>query len=109
MSSISSSANVAVSAESTEFDLSRVDPQIKRIIQVKRIMNERDEARVANNFKLSDIYRQQLLDMGVEVCDQLKGPTGWRFLDNSSKKLPPGEIYVIVYYRLPNIHNFLFI
>lgn len=64
--------------------------QIQRILQVRRLMKQRDQAREANNLVKSDELKRTLNDMGVFVRDQKGGPSGWRFLDGSSNKLPAG-------------------
>ena len=53
-------------------------------------MNQREEARLAKNFEKSDFYRDKLKNMGVEVIDQKNGPSGFKFMDGSSNKLPAG-------------------
>ena len=68
-----------------------LDEQTQRILQVRRIMKQRDLAREANNLVKSDELKKQLNDMGVFVRDQKGGPSGWRFLDGTSNKLPPGS------------------
>jgi FKBP-type peptidyl-prolyl cis-trans isomerase len=67
-----------------------MDEQTQRIIQVRRMMKQRDLAREANNLVKSDELKQKLNEMGVFVRDQKGGPSGWRFLDGTSNKLPPG-------------------
>lgn len=66
------------------------DSQVRRIAEVKIIMNEREEARKAKNFEKSDFLRDKLKNMGVEVIDQKNGPSGFKFTDGSSNKLPAG-------------------
>eukprot|EP00602_Paraphysomonas_sp_CaronLab_P006614 CAMPEP_0185035424 /NCGR_PEP_ID=MMETSP1103-20130426/26762_1 /TAXON_ID=36769 /ORGANISM="Paraphysomonas bandaiensis, Strain Caron Lab Isolate" /LENGTH=271 /DNA_ID=CAMNT_0027572489 /DNA_START=18 /DNA_END=830 /DNA_ORIENTATION=- len=71
-------------------DYDSLDDHSKRIIQVRLLMKERDEARAANNFLKADDLRSKLTDMGVFVIDQKDGPSGWKFLDGSSNKLRAG-------------------
>ncbi len=58
---------------------------------VRALMREREEARKQNDYETSDRIRSQLNEMGVKVIDQKGGPSGWRFLDGSSNKLPPKD------------------
>lgn len=69
---------------------SNTNEQIQRILEVRRLMKQRDQAREANNLVKSDELKQKLNEMGVFVRDQKGGPSGWRFLDGSNNKLPPG-------------------
>ena len=73
-----------------EIDIESLDEHSKRIVSVRTVMNERDEARKAGNFLKSDELRDKLKDMGVFVVDQKDGRSGWKFLDGSSNKLAPG-------------------
>jgi FKBP-type peptidyl-prolyl cis-trans isomerase len=41
-------------------------------------------------FDSSDVYRDELKVMGVIVLDQKSGPSGWKFANGQSKKLPSG-------------------
>ena len=67
------------------------DEQTKRIIEVRKIVRQRDKVRLEQqDFQKSDILRDKLRDLGVEVLDQKNGPSGFRFLDGSSNKLKPG-------------------
>lgn len=61
-----------------------------KIIQVRRLMKERDNYRNNNNFIKADEIKNKLIEMGVFIKDQKNGPSGWKFLDGSSNKLPPG-------------------
>jgi hypothetical protein len=76
--------------ESVTFDLERMDPQHSRIVKARILVKERDTAKQAKNFTKADALRDKLKELGVEVFDQINGPTGWKFADGSSKKLPPG-------------------
>jgi FKBP-type peptidyl-prolyl cis-trans isomerase len=67
----------------------------QRILEVRRIMKQRDEARDANNLIKTDELKAKLIEMGVFVRDQKGGPSGWRFLDGTNNKLPPG-------YKIPD-------
>jgi FK506-binding nuclear protein len=67
-----------------------LDDHAKRIVQVRLLMRERANARATNNFTKSDEIRDKLTALGVFVKDQKDGPSGWKFLDGSSNKLPAG-------------------
>lgn len=71
-------------------DSSKLDDHSKKILEVRKLVRERDEAREGGQFVKSDNLRDKLSEMGVFVVDQKGGPSGWRFLDGSSKKLPAG-------------------
>lgn len=67
--------------------------RIAKIMQVRDLVKERDEARKAGNFIKADRLRDTLTSThGVEVIDQINGPSGWKFKDGTSKKLPPGTV-----------------
>lgn len=53
-------------------------------------MKKREEARQNQDFHASDVYRDELKVMGVIVLDQKSGPSGWKFANGQSKKLPSG-------------------
>ena len=53
-------------------------------------MKKREEAREKEDFHSSDVYRDELKGMGVIVLDQKSGPSGWKFANGQSKKLPSG-------------------
>ena len=76
--------------KSNGFDARELDDHSKLIVQVRKIMRERDVARAANEFSKSDTYRDQLSSMGVLVKDQVGGPSGWKFKDGRTKKLKAG-------------------
>lgn len=76
--------------ESGHFDLNSLEPQHRRIVEARIVVNERDRARESEDFARSDVLRKKLGDMGVEVIDQKNGPSGWKFTDGSSRKLPSG-------------------
>lgn len=80
---------------SNDKDNTEYDNQTKRILKVKELMIQREDARKNRNFALSDTLRDQLNKMQVEVIDQKDGPSGWKFLDGSSKKLPSGVTVTI--------------
>ena len=70
-----------------------VDEQTKKILAVKALMRERDNARTASDFGKSDTLRDKLMnEYKVTIFDQNGGPSGWKFQDGSSKKLPAGII-----------------
>jgi FKBP-type peptidyl-prolyl cis-trans isomerase len=61
------------------------------IIEIRRIMKEREKARENSDFAKSDHLREKLeTGFGVIVKDQVNGPSGWKFKDGSSRTLPPG-------------------
>jgi cysteinyl-tRNA synthetase len=53
----------------------RVDQEIKRI---ESLINARNVARKAKNFKESDRIRDELTEMGVELEDKADGTTKWK-------------------------------
>jgi len=68
-----------------------LDEHSKKILTIRTVMKDREKARKDKDFSKSDDLRDKLLkEFNVEVRDQLGGPSGWRFLDGSSKKLPAG-------------------
>ena len=70
-----------------------MDEHTKKILAVRTLMKERDEARVSGDFGKSDTYRDKLKnEFDVIIFDQNGGPSGWKFKDGSSKKLPPGIV-----------------
>lgn len=64
--------------------------QMNRILAVREIMKERENARTNQNFDLSDKLRSKLSELGVKVIDQKNGPSGWKFIDGSTNKIHPG-------------------
>eukprot|EP01033_Poteriospumella_lacustris_P010461 gene10461-7436_t len=67
--------------------------RIAKILAVRDLVKERDTARKEGNFIKSDRLRETLSgNYGVEVVDQVNGPSGWKFKDGTSKKLPAGTI-----------------
>lgn len=70
-----------------------IDEHTKKILAVKALMRERDIARVESDFGKSDTLRDKLMsEYGVTIFDQNGGPSGWKFQDGSTKKLPAGII-----------------
>ncbi len=63
----------------------------QKIVQARLWMAKREKSRLDHNFILADEFRTKLNEMGVEVLDQKDGPSGWKFKDGSSKKLPAGS------------------
>jgi FKBP-type peptidyl-prolyl cis-trans isomerase len=64
---------------------------VQKILQVKRIVKERDLARKNADYGKSDTLRERLeKEHNVEIIDQRDGPSGWKFKDGTSNKLPPG-------------------
>jgi FKBP-type peptidyl-prolyl cis-trans isomerase len=72
------------------FDARNLDEHSQLIVKVRKLMRERDHARVSGDFSKSDTYRETLADLGVDVRDQKDGPSGWKFLDGRTKKLAAG-------------------
>jgi hypothetical protein len=67
------------------------DERIELILKVRKNVKERDEARREGNYSRSDSLRERLESQyNVEVIDQKDGPSGWKFKDGSSTRLPPG-------------------
>ena len=65
--------------------------RVERIIAVRTLLRERDKARQAFDFTKSDILRDKIkAQFGAEVVDQKSGPSGFKFIDGTSAKLPPG-------------------
>ena len=68
-----------------------LDEHSKKIVKVRIIMRERETARKTNDFGKSDSLREKLQDeYGVAVLDQKGGPSGWKFIDGSTRKLKAG-------------------
>jgi len=70
-------------------DTDHVSDHDKKILQVRALLDAREQARKNSNFITSDKLRDELTKLGVYVQDQGgdSGPSGWRFLDGSSKQL----------------------
>jgi hypothetical protein len=68
------------------------EEQTQKILAVRKLILERDEARKSSNFAKSDSLRDQLVGLGVNLIDQTGGPSGWKFKDGSSKKLPSNVV-----------------
>lgn len=69
----------------------KLDEHSKKIVEVRTIMREREKARKNDDFGKSDKLRDVLKDKyGVVVLDQKGGPSGWKFIDGSSRKLKAG-------------------
>lgn len=68
-----------------------MDERSIKILEVKKIILERNRARAVGEFAKSDLLRDRLdKEFGVTVIDQKDGPSGWKFKDGSSNKLKPG-------------------
>ena len=76
--------------KSNGFDPTQLDEHSRLIVQVRKVMKQRDAAREAGDFSKSDAYREQLNDLGVDVKDQKDGPSGWKFKDGRTRKLKAG-------------------
>jgi FK506-binding nuclear protein len=69
----------------------KLDDHSKKVVDVRTLMREREKARKADDFGKSDKLRDVLKEKyGVAVLDQKGGPSGWKFLDGSSRKLKAG-------------------
>jgi len=91
MSGLITKSNPA--AATSEADGAKLDAHSQRIVEVRLIMHDREAARKENNFGKSDKLRAVLLEKyGVEVKDQVGGPSGWKFKDGSTRKLMSGAI-----------------
>ena len=78
--------------EDKELPYEALDSHSRKIVEVRTIMREREIARKADDFGKSDKLRDVLKDKyGVGVLDQKGGPSGWKFLDGSTRKLKSGE------------------
>lgn len=67
--------------------------RVAKVMKVREVVKERDVARKEGNFIKADRLRETLADTyGVELIDQVNGPSGWKFRDGTSKKLPPGTV-----------------
>jgi cysteinyl-tRNA synthetase len=53
--------------------LEELDDQSRRIIEARKLVKQRDEFRIKNEFLKSDEVRDRLLAMGVDVIDQKNG------------------------------------
>ena len=53
--------------------LASLDDHSRRIIEVRKIVRQRDEVRLRGEFTKSDDLRQKLESLGVEVIDQKNG------------------------------------
>lgn len=64
------------------------DEHSVKILEVKKLMKQRDELRKNADFSKADSLRDKLIDTyGVIIVEQNDGPSGWRFRDGSTKKL----------------------
>lgn len=73
------------------------DPLIAKILKVRKIVKERDEARTGGNFLKSDRLREKLAsEYGVDLIDQKGGPSGWKFKDGTSNKIPVGSKLAVI-------------
>ena len=67
-----------------------LDAHSQLIIDVRMQMKTLEDARQKSDFGKADTIRERLQALGVEVKYQLSGPSGWRFTDGRSNKLPAG-------------------
>lgn len=68
-----------------------IDEHSAKILKVREIMKERDQARKSSDFAKSDFLRDKLSsEFLVVLFDQNGGPSGWKFKDGSTKKLATG-------------------
>ena len=69
----------------------KLDDRSQRIVAVRVLMKQREDARKGNDFGKSDQIRDKLSEKyGVIVKDQVGGPSGWKFTDGSTRKLATG-------------------
>ena len=69
----------------------KLDDHSQRIVAVRVLMKQREDARKGNDFGKSDQIRDRLGEKyGVIVKDQVGGPSGWKFKDGSTRKLATG-------------------
>ncbi len=67
------------------------EEQKLKILEIRVLMKERDEARLGGNYGKADTMRERLeKKYDIEIIDQKDGPSGWKFKDGSPNKLPPG-------------------
>lgn len=67
---------------------SAADTHNEKILEVRKLLKERDDARKEGNYARSDTLRQTLIKTyNVKIVDQANGPSGFRFLDGTSNKL----------------------
>jgi hypothetical protein len=60
----------------------------ERILEIRSILKERDEARAAGNYGKADLLRDNLMkSFAIEIVDQKDGPSGFKFVNGSSTKL----------------------
>lgn len=87
----SSSSSSSSTAQKARVGGVELDDRVKRILEVRKVVKERDQARADGDFGKSDILREQLAARyNVELIDQKGGPSGWKFKDGTSHKLPAG-------------------
>ena len=88
---VKKSSPVVTEVQNKEIETVEVDEHTQRIINVRKVMRQRDKCRLeTEDFAKSDILRERLKDLGVDVIDQKNGPSGWKFIDGSSNKLKAG-------------------
>ena len=72
---------------------SSIDSHSRTILEIKALLHKRDEARTNAEFVKADQLRDKLIsEYKIEIIDQKNGPSGWKFKDGSSKKLPTGIV-----------------
>ena len=88
---VKKSSPVVTEVQNKGIETVEVDEHTQRIINVRKVMRQRDKCRLeTEDFAKSDILRERLKDLGVDVIDQKNGPSGWKFIDGSSNKLKAG-------------------
>lgn len=71
--------------------MTELSAHTRKILEVKKILKERDVAKAALDYDKSDFLREKLKkDFNADVIDQNNGPTGFKFNDGSSNKMPAG-------------------
>ncbi len=71
--------------------MEETEARARKIIEIRSLLKERERARKGGDFGKSDSMRERLeRDFHIEIIDQKDGPSGWKFKDGSSNKIPPG-------------------
>ncbi|RYH26696.1 hypothetical protein EON65_14205 [archaeon] len=64
------------------------DSHNEKIVEIRKLLKQRDDARKEGNYARSDTLRQTLIKTyNIKIVDQPNGPSGFRFLDGTSSKL----------------------
>lgn len=68
---------------------SSIDDHTLKILKIKRLLKERDEARNQKEFDKADELKSHIMLEGAEIIDQKGGPSGFRFTNGLPNKIPP--------------------